>query len=708
MPFEFLNDKMMMRKYVEVIFMKYEKLFSPIKIGNIEIKNRVCMAPMLMDFGQFDGRTTEQLMNYYEERAKGGTGLIITEITRVNDKTGGSAFAQLGMSHDYQIEGMREFANRIHSHGAKIFVQLHHPGRQNMGLLIGTLPLSIACDKALPFFKTALYKVVPAGKFLMKHHLVPRVVAPSKCENSYFSDGNNRALRKSEIKGLVNDFVNAAVRVQKSGCDGVQLHASHGYLLQQFLSPNTNKRTDEYGGSLENRMRFILEIIAGIKEKCGKDFPIIVRLTVDECYEMIGKKGRGYGLAEGVKMAKILEDAGVDAIDVSSASYDAFNYWLEPTSFECGWRKYMAKVVKEAVSIPVIAANLIRSPEQAESQLNDGIQDMISLGRPHIADPHWSKKAQEGRAEDIKRCICCLYCIESMQNNAYIGDHGYCAVNPFVGSEHYELKKDGNGRKILVVGAGPAGLTAAELLAKRGFKVTVAEKSDKLGGQVDLAVKPPHKDKLYWCIEDLHTSCEKLGVEFLLNKNVDKAFVEDSEPYAVVCATGGKAIRPQSIEGVNRENVYTTTEILNGNVVLENQKIALIGSGMTGLETAELLTLTNNEISVVEMADEIAKGVWHQHINDILPRLQEKNVSFYTSKKLTAIKEYSIVVEDNKGNKTEMKADCVVLSLGVRSENTLYNQLKETIDNVYIIGDGEKAGRIADATRSAFECVKKI
>ena len=332
--------------------MKYEKLFTPIKIGNVEIKNRIAMAPMLMDFGQFDGTTTDQLMNYYEERAKGGTGLIITEITRVNDRTGASAFAQLGMSHDYQIEGMSKLADRIHSHGAKIFVQLHHPGRQNMGLLMGTLPLSIACDKAMPFFKDALYKVVPAGKLLMKYHIVPRVVAPSKCENSYFSDGNNRELRKSEIKGLIKDFVAAAVRVKKSGCDGVQLHASHGYLLQQFLSPNTNHRTDEYGGSLENRMRFLLEIIAGIKEQCGQDFPIIVRLTVDECYEMIGKKGKGYDLKEGVEMAKRLEKAGVDAIDVSSAAYDTFNYWLEPTSFKCGWRKYMAAAVKEAVSIP--------------------------------------------------------------------------------------------------------------------------------------------------------------------------------------------------------------------------------------------------------------------------------------------------------------------------------------------------------------------
>lgn len=689
--------------------MKYEKLFSPIKIGNVEIKNRIAMAPMLMDFGQFDGKTTAQLMDYYEERAKGGTGLIITEVTRVNDVTGATSFAQLGMSHDYQIEPMRELSKRIHKHGSKLFVQLHHPGRQNMGLLVGTVPLSIACDKAMPFYKTLLYKIVPAGQVLMDKQLVPKVVSPSKCENSYFSNCKNRALRKSEVKALIEDFISAAVRVKKSDCDGVMLHASHGYLIQQFLSPNTNKRTDEYGGSLQNRMRFLLEIIEGIKKQCGEDFPIIVRLTVDECYSRIGKAGKGYTLEEGIEMAKILEKAGIAAIDVSSAAYDTFNYWLEPVSFELGWRKYMAKAIKDAVSIPVIAANLIRSPEQAEAQLQEGTQDMISLGRPHIADPHWANKAQSGKPEEIKRCICCLYCIESMMHNAYIGDHAYCAVNPFVGSESYKLQNDGEGKAVIIAGAGVAGLMAAELMAKRGFDVTVYEKDEKIGGQVTLAVAPPQKDKLLWCIEDLVTACKNLGVKIECSTEVTKQLIDEKAPYAVICATGAYATKPKFIKGYDKENVYTTTEILNGSVSPENKTVAVVGSGMTGLETAELLASKGNKVIVVEMANEIAPGTWMQHKDDVMPKLNKYGVKFYTGEKLLEICDNEIITENTKSKAiTKLSADCVVLSLGAKSENTLYEELKKDGKNVYIIGDAKNVGRIADATNGAFECVKSI
>lgn len=689
--------------------MSYDMLFSPMKIGNVEIKNRIVMAPMCMGFGQYNGCATETMMNYYEERAKGGVGLIFTEITRINDITGASSFGQLGMSHDYQIPALREMADRIHKHNCKIMVELHHPGRQNLGLMIGTVPICNVGSKFMGnlYTKILTQAVIPQGKKLQDKHIVPRTVAPSKCERSKMSDSVNRELSVKEIKRIICQFVEGAVRVKKAGCDGVELHAAHGYLIQQFLSPNTNKRTDQYGGSLENRMRFLLEIIDGIRSNCGKDFPIVVRLTVDEMYSEIGQNGKGYNLEEGIKMAKILNDKGIDAIDVSSAAYDTFNYWLEPTTFTPGWRKYLANEVKKVVDIPVIAANLIRSPKQAEMQLEEGTQDFISLGRPLIADPHWPNKVKSGNENLIKRCVCCLYCFESMMKGAYKYTHGNCSVNPFVGRENVSLKQNGNGRKVLIIGAGCAGLTAAELLSKRGFDVTVLEKESKQGGQLNLASKPPHKEKINWVCEDLLSNAINSGAKVLFNTKADKDIIASYSPEIVITATGGNAIRPKSFNG---DNVVTVTQVLNGDIDISNKKVAVIGSGMTGLETSELLVSKGNKVTVVEMADKIAPGAWFQQLDDALPVLKKAETEFLTSHKLLSVSSSGIELENLKEEKAvAIKVDFVVLSLGVRSDNLLYNEIKNSDSyKVYNIGDSNKIGRIANATESAYQLVMNI
>lgn len=689
--------------------MSYDMLFSPMKIGNVEIKNRIVMAPMCMGFGQYNGCATETMMDYYEERAKGGVGLIFTEITRINDITGASSFGQLGMSHDYQIPALREMADRIHKHNCKIMVELHHPGRQNLGLMIGTVPICNIGSKLMGnlYTKILTQAVIPQGKKLQDKHIVPRTVAPSKCERSKMSDSVNRELSVNEIKRIICQFIEGAVRVKKAGCDGVELHAAHGYLIQQFLSPNTNKRTDQYGGSLENRMRFLLEIIDGIRSNCGKDFPIVVRLTVDEMYSEIGQNGKGYNLEEGIKMAKILSDKGIDAIDVSSAAYDTFNYWLEPTTFTPGWRKYLASEVKKVVDIPVIAANLIRSPKQAEMQLEEGTQDFISLGRPLIADPHWPNKVKSGNENLIKRCVCCLYCFESMMKGAYKYTHGNCSVNPFVGRENVSLKQNGNGRKVLIIGAGCAGLTAAELLSKRGFDVTVLEKESKQGGQLNLASKPPHKEKINWVCEDLLSNAINSGAKVLFDIKADKNIIASYSPEIVITATGGNAIHPKSFNG---DNVVTVTQILNGDIDISNKKVAVIGSGMTGLETSELLVSKGNKVTVVEMADKIAPGAWFQQLDDALPVLEKAGTEFLTSHKLLSVSSSGIELENLKENKAvAIKVDLVVLSLGVRSDNSLYNDIKNSDSyKVYNIGDSNKIGRIANATESAYQLVMNI
>lgn len=689
--------------------MNYDMLFSPMKIGNVEIKNRIVMAPMCMGFGQYNGCATETMMNYYEERANGGVGLIFTEITRINDITGASSFGQLGMSHDYQIPALKEMADRIHKHNCKVMVELHHPGRQNLGLMIGTVPICNIGSKLLGNMYTKILTgaVIPPGKVLQDKDIVPRTVAPSKCEKSKMSESVNRELSKKEIKKLICQFVEGAVRVQKAGCDGVELHASHGYLIQQFLSPNTNKRTDEYGGSLKNRMRFLLEIIDGIRKNCGKDFPIVVRLTVDEMYSKIGQDGKGYNLEEGLKMAKILNDKGIDAIDVSSAAYDTFNYWLEPTTFTPGWRKYLACEVKKVVDIPVIAANLIRSPKQAELQLEEGCQDFISLGRPLIADPYWAKKVKNGNENLVKRCVCCLYCFESMMNGAYKYTHGKCSVNPFVGREDVKLKHNGNARKVVIIGAGCAGLTAAELLAKRGFDVTVFEKDSKQGGQLNLASKPPHKDKMNWVCEDLLSNAVLAGAKVIFNTLATKDIIDSYSPQIVINATGGNAVHPKAFSG---NNISTVTEILDGSVKLENKNVAVIGSGMTGLETSELLVSQGNKVTIIEMADEIAPSAWFQHVDDALPVLEKAGTKFLTSHKLLSVSQSGIELEDLKSKKTiSLKVDYVVLSLGVKPDTVLFDTIKNSSNyKVYNIGDSLKIGRIANATESAYQLVMSI
>ncbi|MDR2634439.1 MAG: FAD-dependent oxidoreductase [Clostridiales bacterium] len=703
--------------------MTYTHLLSEGKIGKITIKNRVVMAPMCLGVGQLDGTPSEKMLDYYEARAKGGAGLIITEITRVDDRTGASTFVQLAASKDCHTAPLSALAERIHRHGAKVFVQLHHPGRQNVGLMVDMIPLCTAADKVTRGkFQRVLLKIMPAAKLLLKHNFVLSSVAPSKCPPAYFAGGRVRALRKAEIKRLIGKFVDAAERVKTSGCDGVELHAAHGYLLQQFLSPYTNKREDEYGGCLDNRLRFLTDIIAGIRERCGKDFPIIVRLSVDEMYRYIGKENTGYALEEGVLAAKILERAGIDAIDVSSAGYDAMNYWLEPVTFDLGWRKNLAAAVKKAVKIPVIAANLIRSPEQAEEQLASGVQDFVALGRPFLADPEWVDKVAEGKPDSIKRCFMCLHCFESMQHNAYKLTNGGCAANPALGAERERasLEKTGQGKTVAIVGGGPAGLTAAEILSERGYNTILFEKESRLGGQVYLASRPPKKDKTAWCIDDLAAACRRNGADIRLNTPADKKTLAELSPYAVIIATGGDTLRPASINGIDGANVVSAADVLSGKVVLENKKIVIAGSGMTGLETAELLA-GKNKLAVAEMADTVGPGAWFQHLDDILPKLKSAGVKFLTDKQLTSVTEYGVTLKDTRTRAAQTLAcDTVILALGVRPERKLYDELsgngayvteKTNADGkilLFKIGDADKSGNIAHATETAYALCKTL
>ncbi|MBO5495209.1 MAG: FAD-dependent oxidoreductase [Eubacterium sp.] len=687
----------------------YDIMFSPMKIGTMEVKNRVVMTAAEFSLGQTNGQPTERMMDYYEERAKGGVGLITPGICRVNDMGAASSFTQLSMSRDENIEPMREMVRRIHAHGAKLCIQLHHPGRQGYASSINTLPLVIPVTEKFPQFPSLLFKATPLLLSLEQKRLCMSLQAPSRCELSAHGATRIHAMTRREIKSMINDFIQAAVRCKKAGVDAVELHSTHGYLLQQFLSPNTNRRRDEYGGSLNNRMRFIREIILGIKKQCGSDYPLIVRLCADEMYDRIGKAGKGYDIEEGKRIAVELEKLGVDAINVSSACYDTYNYWLEPTSFEPGWRAYLAKEIKSVVSIPIIAANFIRSPEQAERQLAQGYQDFVGSARNFICDAHWAEKAQEGHPEKIRRCIGCLHCIKSFIANAAVGGVGECALNPTVGIERQwnELKPDGNGRSVLVVGAGPAGLAAAITLAKRGFAVTVFEKSDSVGGQVNIAAAGPHKDKLRWAVEDMLRQAQDMGVCVKTGVAADENMLEGMKPYAVIIASGGEPLRPQSIEGINGENVYTAAQILLGKIKPEGKNVAVIGSGLTGLETTEKLNELGNRVTVIEMADSVAPGAWFQFVDDSMSRIKPYGTQFLLGTRLERINGRELELSDKNG-KSVMNADCVVLAMGVKPDNSLEAKLETKGIKCECVGDALRGGTIGSAVHSAFNICMEI
>ena len=690
----------------------YDLLLSPMKIGSMTVKNRTVMTAAEFSLGQTDGKPTERLMDYYEERARGGVGMIIPGICRVNDMGGASTFTQLAMSHDYHIAPMHEFVERIHRHGAKLCIQLHHPGRQGMASAINSLPLVIPVADRFPGVMDQIFKCTPVLLGMEAKGVCFSVQAPSKVELAKHGATRMHAMSKREIHGLIRDFIEAAVRCQKAGVDCVELHAGHGYIIQQFLSPHTNRRTDEYGGDFEGRLRFLREIIEGIRARCGRDYPLTVRLTADEMYDRIGRPGVGYGLETGKRIAKRLEELGVDGINVTSACYDAYNYWLEPTSFEPGWRRHLAREIKSVVSIPVIAANVIRTPEQAERQLEEGDQDFVASARTFICDPHWVEKAASGRTDEIRRCIGCLNCIRSFMTNAGVGKPGECALNMSVAREksYFNMPRDGEGRKILVIGAGPAGLTAAQTLAMRGFDVTVYEKEEKPGGQVITAAACHLKDKLYWCIEDLMTNARKAGAKIELGRELSPQEIADLEPWGVVVATGGEPLRPGSIRGIDGENVFTAPQIIHREKVLQDANVVIAGSGMTGLETAELLCQTGNHVTIIEMAEELAPGTWFQLVDDELERLNKTDTQYKLGTRLLAVDGQGVTVEDVKSKEQyRIPADYLVLSLGVRPAGTLARDLdKKSVTRIWRVGDAVKSGTIADACHSAYDTVMAI
>ncbi len=649
----------------------YEKLFTPGKIGSLKIKNRIVMTAMGNHLANEDGTVSKEDIAFYAERAKGEVGLIITECACVDFATGKGNLRQLAIDDDRYIKGLQELAEAIHQNGALIAVQLYHPGRQGIAAINGNTTMK----------------------------------APSVSECQCVHQPTHE-MSLEEIHEMIDHFVQGARRLKEAGIDAVELHGAHGYLIGQFLSPYTNKRTDDYGGSFKNRMRFLGEIIRGIKKECG-DYPLLVRFSADEFMEYAGKPEEGLHLLDGVQIAKHLEEMGVHALNVSVGIYETMNTAWEPVGFDQGWKLYVPATIKEAVKIPVIGAALIREPHIAEQALAENKVDFIGSARLFLADAKWALKVKEGRERDLRKCISCLYCMESLMVADTSDVSMGCAINAKACHEtkfsDEELVQDGGQRVVVIIGAGPAGMEAARILAKREFKPIVFEKSDKVGGQIVFGSRPPKKEKLHWLIDYQLSQLQELGVEIRLNHAPTIEDIKELQPYAIFVAQGANSIRPESIEGIDGENVFTAIDVLDGKIKIMNQKVAVIGSGLTGLETAELLGAQKNQVSIFEMADEIGPDIFFQNLIDILGRVSSYDITMYPKHKLVKLEGTQVVVETTDTVEEKVfEFDYVVISLGISSNTELIEELEETFNKVIVLGDANKVGRIEGAVRNGY------
>ena len=468
----------------------FNLLKSPMNIGELTIPNRVVMPAMGVSIAKPEGGVTDDIIAFYEARARGGAGLIISEVTRITDGAGVGEPCQLAAYRASDVVELQRLVEVIHQYDTKIFIQLQHPGRE------------------ASFTITGEQSVAPSAVANPMRGEVPRELSTSDC------------------KTLVGKFVKASSFVRMSGADGVELHGAHGYLINEFLSPAMNFRSDEYGGCFENRMRFVIEIISGIRECCGPDFPISVRINAEEGF---GLKG-GIDLNESVKIAQALEKAGVDAINVSCYREGV----IEPGTYEQGWKKYMSKPIKDAVKIPVIAVANIKEPSVAEALLKEGATDFVGVGRAQLADPEWTKKAFSGREDEIRTCIGCLVCFSELAKLHRVK----CAVNPLTcrEREYANPKQNGNGRKVAIIGGGPGEIEVALTLEERGFHPIIFDEHERLGGPLGSVSKGLIKKY----VDALICQVDRAGIDLRLGQPVDIKTVQDLKPVGVFLAMDAK------------------------------------------------------------------------------------------------------------------------------------------------------------------------
>lgn len=639
-------------------------LFQPFRLKNVELKNRIVMLPMGASISDGAGYVTERLLDYIERRAEGGVGFIFVGAVII-DPTARIFPLDLCLHDDTYIPGFKKLAEAIHKHGAKAAVQIVHVGREASPKLSGTTPVA---PSPIP---TAMSRL--ADKALGE---VPR------------------ELTIAEIKLIQEKYAQAAARVKEAGFDAVELTCAHRHLPEQFLLSNSNKRQDMYGGEIENRARFICEIVHHVREKVGEDFVISCRVPASEHPE-----GQ-YGRREIETVFRMLENAGADIFNITVAVSQRLVNILPP-AFPPGSMVHLAEQVKKFTTVPIITGIRINEPLLAERVLREGKADLIGMGRPLIVDPDLPTKAYQGELEEIRMCIACN---RGCAEKTYIGVPITCTLNVEVGREReLQIRPTEKPKKVLIAGGGPSGMEAARVAALRGHEVLLYEKAHELGGQLLLARIPPHKEVMDSAIKYLKHQIEKLGVSIELGREVDQELVNALSPDLVIIATGAIPIVPQ-IPGVNRGNVSMSNEVLLGKEV--GKRVVIVGGGLVGVETAEFLADRDKEVTVVEMLEKIAMDMEPISRMFLKQRLSQKGVKTIVSTKIEEIKEDGVVVSQS-GEYHTIPADSVVIAVGSNANRALEQVLKDQLP-IYIVGDSVEPRNLLAAIHEGSLIARKI
>ena len=646
----------------------YPHIFSPLTVKNMTIKNRIVMMPMGTNYGEQNGEMSFLHINYYEQRAKGGTGLIIVENASIDSPQGSNGTTQLRIDHDNYLPRLFKFCENIHRYGTKIAIQINHAGASAISSRINMQPVS-ASD------------------------------VPSK-------EGGEipRPLSREEILHIVKKYGEAAKRAQTAGFDAVEIHAGHSYLISQFLSPITNKRTDEFGGSVENRTRFCRMVIDEVRKQVGPFFPIMLRLSADELME------GGNTLDDTLEYLDYLQEE-VDIFDVSCGLNGSIQYQIDANYLPDGWRSYMSKAVKEKFNKPCISMGNIRDPKVAERILADGDADLIGMGRGLIADPAWVNKVATGHECDLRKCISCN--VGCAGNRIGVNRPIRCTVNPSVleGDVYKKLHVNKN-CNVVVIGGGTAGLEAACTAAEVGCNTFLLEKGSELGGLASLISKIPAKNRLADFPHYLMHRAEQLeNLYIFTNTEGTPENIRKFHPNIIVSSTGSAPLLPPIAglkDRIDNEdyNIYSILGMINHindfPKDLEGKKVVVVGGGAVGLDVVEFFADRNADISIVEMMDQIGRDLDPVSKNDTKAMMKKHNVHQLTKTALLEVKDSSFLVKGD-GEPYELPFEYGFVCLGMRAQGQLYQSLAEEFSSEDVefmnIGDSQRARRIIDGTQ---------